>query len=260
MSTYRSYTDLNVTLDNHMAVVELARPPHNYFDYDLIEAIASAFEDLGADDACRAIVLCAQGKSFSAGGDFTGPSAGSASTKDGNHLYVQAVRLFRTPKPVVGAIQGAAVGGGLGLALMPDFRVACPEARFVANFTRLGFHPGFGLTVTLPEVIGKRRAELMFYTSRRVKAEEAFEWGLVDVLVPMDELRDAAIALATEIAHCSPLGVAETRRTMRGDLADRVKAATDHEREIQTRLRATEDFREGVRAMSERRIPDWQGR
>lgn len=260
MSEYRSYKDLNVTLENYVAVVELARPPHNYFDYDLIESIASAFEDLGAEDACRAIVLCAQGKSFSAGGNFTQPSRGDTSTKGGNHLYVEAVRLFRTPKPVVGAIQGAAVGGGLGLALMPDFRVACPEARFVANFTRLGFHPGFGLTVTLPEVIGKRRAELMFYTSRRIKAEEAFGWGLVDVLVPMDELRKTAIELATEISHCSPLGIAETRRTMRGDLADRVKAATDRELEVQDRLRATEDFAEGVRAMSERRIPNWQGR
>ena len=187
-------------------------------------------------------------------------SAGDSSTKAGQHLYVEAVRLFRTPKPVVGAIQGAAVGGGLGLALMPDFRVACPEARFVANFTRLGFHPGFGLTVTLPDVIGKSRAELMFYTSRRIKAEQAYEWGLVDVLVPMDQLRDTAIELATEISHCSPLGILETRRTMRGDLADRVLAATDVEREIQDQLRVTDDFQEGVRAMTERRIPNWQGR
>ena len=173
---------------------------------------------------------------------------------------VEAVRLFRTPKPVVAAIQGAAVGGGLGLALMPDFRVACPEARFVANFTRLGFHPGFGLTVTLPEVVGKHRAELMFLTSRRIKAEEALDWGLVDVLVPMSELRQAAIAFATEIAECSPLAIAETRKTMRGNLAEKVKAATDHELEIQDRLRMTEDFKEGVKAMSERRVPNWKGR
>ncbi len=161
---------------------------------------------------------------------------------------------------MVAAVQGAAVGGGLGLALMPDFRVACPEARFVANFTRLGFHPGFGLTVTLPEVIGKHRAELMFMTSRRIKAEEAFQWGLVDVLVPMEDLRDTAISFATEIAECSPLGIVETRKTMRGSLAEKVKAATDHELAIQDRLRATEDFKEGVKAMSERRIPNWQGR
>ena len=148
----------------------------------------------------------------------------------------------------------------MGLALVPDFRVACPEARFSANFTRLGFHPGFGLTTTLPDVIGKNRAQLMFYTSRRIKAEEAYDWGLVDVLVPSDELRDAAIGLATEIAECSPISIIETRKTMRGDLAERVKAATDHELAIQDQLRQTDDFKEGVAAMTERRVPVWQGR
>lgn len=260
MADYGNYEDLKVTLDNYVAVAEIQRPPHNFFDYVLIQSIASAFEDLGKDDACRAIVLCAAGKNFCAGANFNQPASGESSSQGGNHLYVEAVRLFRTPKPVVGAIQGAAIGGGLGLALMPDFRVAAPEARFSANFTRLGFHPGFGLTVTLPEVIGKARAQLMFYTSRRIKAEEAYQWGLVDQIAPMENLREAAIELATEISHCSPLGVVETRRTMRGDLAERVKAATDHELEVQNRLRVTEDFKEGVKAMTERRIPNWQGR
>lgn len=259
MPAYGDYPDLGVTLDNYVATVEIQRPPHNFFSYGLIQALADCFEDLGRDDACRAIVLCAQGKSFCAGADFAGGGSGG-DRKGGGHLYQEAVRLFRTPKPVIGAIQGAAIGGGLGLALMPDFRVACPEARFAANFTRLGFHPGFGLTVTLPEVIGKAKAQLLFYTSRRIKGEEAFEMGLADALVPMEKLRETAVELATEISHCSPLGIMETRKTMRGDLADRVKAATDHELEVQDRLRVTEDFKEGVRAMSERRIPNWQGR
>ena len=224
----------------------------------MIESIANCFEDLADDNNCRAIVLCAQGKNFCAGANFNRP-ANDEKPRSG-HLYQEAVRLFRTPKPIIGAIQGAAVGGGLGLALVPDFRVACPEARFSANFTRLGFHPGFGLTTTLPDVIGKNRAQLMFYTSRRIKAEEAYDWGLVDVLVPSDELRDAAIGLATEIAECSPISIIETRKTMRGDLAERVKAATDHELAIQDQLRQTDDFKEGVAAMTERRVPVWQGR
>ena len=131
-----------------------------------------------------------------------------------------AVRLFRSKKPIIGAIHGPAVGGGLGLALVPDFRVACPEARFCANFTRLGFHPGFGLTVTLPALIGPSKAALMFYTSRRLGGEEAFAMGLADVLVPQAQVRSAALALAAEIAENGPLGLIATRATVRGDIAD----------------------------------------
>jgi enoyl-CoA hydratase/carnithine racemase len=176
------------------------------------------------------------------------------------HLYIEAVRLFRTAKPLVAAVHGAAVGGGLGLALTADFRVTCPEARFCANFTRLGFHPGFGLTTTLPEVIGQSNAALMFYTSRRVTGEEAYRMGLADVLVAQDQVRAAAHKLAAEIAENAPLGVLATRATMRAGLAERVHQATEHELAEQTRLRLTDDFKEGVKAMGDRRVPNFAGR
>lgn len=258
MTAYGNYPELGVTLENHVAMVEIQRPPHNFFNFELIGAIADCFEDLGRETDCRAIVLCAQGKSFCAGADFSG--AGSRNIGKGGDLYREAVRLFRTSKPVIGAIQGAAIGGGLGLAVMPDFRVACPEARFAANFTRLGFHPGFGLTVTLPELIGQNKAAMMFYTSRRIKGEEAAEMGLVDILVPQEKLRDAAMEFAAEIAENSPLGVVETRATLRQGLAERVKAATDHELAVQDKLRETEDFGEGIKATAERRVPNFKGR
>ena len=102
------------------------------------------------------------------------------------------------------AVQGAAIGAGLGLALAADFRVAAPEARFAANFTKLGYHPGFGLTVTLPRLVGAQRAALMILTSRRFKPEEVEGWGLTDQVVPLAELRSAALALAHEIAEKNP--------------------------------------------------------
>jgi len=249
--------DVAVEISDAVATVEIRRPPHNFFDYALIQRLADAFEALDSEPACRAIVLAAQGKSFCAGANLVERRDTDSSTT--GHLYLEAVRLFRTRKPVVGAIHGAAIGGGLGLALVPDFRVTCPEARFSANFTILGFHPGFGLTVTLPELVGRSKAALMFYTSRRVKGDEAHAMGLADVLVPQDQVRPAALALAREIAACAPLGVVATRATMRQGLADRVKAATDHELEEQTRLRQTKDFTEGVRASAERRAPKFAG-
>lgn len=259
MSKYGSFDDIEVTVDNFVATVEIQRPPFNYFDYALIQQIADAFEAFDEDISVRAIVLAAQGKAFCAGANFGDRSRSSENSDSGNHLYVEAVRLFRTGKPIIGAMHGAAVGGGLGLAMMPDFRVGCPESRFSANFTRLGFYPGFGLTYTLPRLIGEKNAELMFYSSRRIKGEDAFRLGLLDAIVPQDEVRSAAVAMATEIAEASPLGVGEARKTMRQHIADKVREATDRELEIQNRLRVTKDFQEGVKAMAERRVPDFTG-
>jgi enoyl-CoA hydratase/carnithine racemase len=236
-----------------VAVVEFARPPHNYFDAQLIRAIADAYEQLDEDSSCRAIVLCSAGKHFCAGADF------AAANPAGGDLYEQAVRLFAARTPVVAAVQGAAVGGGVGLALSADLRVACPESRFSANFARLGIHHGFGLTVTLPLVVGHQRAIELLYTGARLRGEEAHAIGLCDRLVPAERLRDQAIALAAEIASSAPLAIRSIRQTMRGDLAQRVRLATAHEAEEQAKLFGTADFTEGVLATAERREPRFRG-
>ncbi|WP_027526492.1 enoyl-CoA hydratase/isomerase family protein [Bradyrhizobium sp. Ec3.3] len=266
-----SYKDIGVEKVGHVGTIEIRRPPLNFFDISLINQIADALDEFDRDIEIRASVLSAQGKAFCAGANFNDPArqeqearAAKGDPADSlgpiNHLYIQAVRIFRAKKPIVAAVQGAAIGGGLGLAVSADFRVTCPEARFSANFTKLGFHPGFGLTVTLPELIGKNNAELMFYTSRRVTGEEAYKLGLANELVPQDQVKPAAMKLASEIAECSPLGLLSTRATMRAGLADRVMAATNHELAEQSRLRATEDFKEGVKATEERRVANFKGR
>ncbi len=267
MSDFGTFGDLHVTVDDdRVATAEIRRPPNNFFDLALIDSLAEAFTAIDADDRCRAIVLCAEGKNFCAGAQFGGGGdrepAEVPTNHDGTprHLYDAAVALFSTRTPVVAAVHGAAVGGGLGLACMPDFRVASPEARFTANFARLGFHHGFGLTVTLPAIVGQQKALELLYTGRRIDGEEAAAIGLADRLVPIEQVRTAAHELAAEIAASAPLAVVSIRETMRGDLPARIRAATDREMVEQDRLRTTADWREGVKAMNERRTPDFTGR
>ncbi len=259
MSVAQATGEVTVAVgDDFVAEVEIHRPPNNFFDLDLIGALATVIGELDERDDCRAVVLCSEGRHFCAGANLNSPRDATGGG-DGRHLYDEAVRLFSTTTPVVAAVQGAAVGGGLGLALMPDFRVACPEARFSANFARLGFVQGFGLTVTLPRLIGRQRAMELLYTGRRVKGREARRIGLCDDLVPRDRVRERARALAVEIATSAPLAVRSIREMMRGRLADEIRVATDHEKAEQDRLRLTSDFAEGVRAMTERRRPQFMG-
>lgn len=248
------------SIHGHVATVVLDRPPHNHVDLEIMTALADIFEALDADEDCRAVVLTTVGKVFCGGADLApagllgGGETGLAS------FYRHAARLFGTRKPIVAAVQGAAVGAGLGLALVADFRVAAPEARFAANFVKLGFHAGFGITHTLPRVIGMQRASLMLQTGRRIAGAEALAWGLVDAVAPLPELIAAAQALAAELAENAPLAVEATRATLRSGLVDTFVAQTRHELAEQARLMATADFAEGVRAVGERRPGLFTGR
>lgn len=259
---HETYEHIAVSEAGMIATIEVRRGPNNFVDTDMVGEIADALEVYDRVEAIRAIVLCAEGKHFCAGADFSNRSAdGSARpTKRGRHLYKEAQRLWRTKKPIVAAVHGAAIGAGLGLAVMADFRVVCPEARLSANFTRMNYHPGFGLTASLPRLIGMQQASLLFYTGRRLSGEEALKIGLADMCVPLDQVRAKAVELATEIGQSGPLAIMATRETLRRYLADEVARATEREYEEQDWLRNTADFREGIKAMGERRLPNFQSR
>lgn len=248
-------TDFSVTVDladDHVATVEFARGDAGFLDAPLMAALAHAVEDVAGRGEARAILLCSAGRHFCAGADFSGDPEALAVTGDVD-LYDSAVRLFAQPLPMVAAVQGAAVGGGLGLALACDFRFASAESRFCAPFSRLGIHCGFGLSVTLPRLVGQQHAMDLLYTGRRVGGEEARGIGLCDALVPVDELRSAARAYTARIASAAPIAVTSMRRTLRARLADEVRSATEHERAEQAAHQATEDHAEGVAADLARR-------
>jgi enoyl-CoA hydratase/carnithine racemase len=251
---------IDVTIgEDHVAVVELRRPPANFVDIGLLAHLADIYDSLDDDPACRVILLCSEGKHFCAGAQIDPNSDEPLPRLSAGGLYESALRLISAQTPVVAAIQGAAVGAGMGLACAADFRVAASEARFVANFARLGFHHGFGLSATLPRIVGQQGTLDLLYTGRRVTGTEAAAMGLCDRLVPLGELRQEASRMAAEIALSAPLAVRAIRNTMRRQLVSEFKEATIHEGEEQTRLRETADFAEGIRATAERREPLFTG-
>lgn len=258
--TMPSFDELTITYDGHVAVLEIARPPANYFDRLLITAIADTIDALAADGNTRVAVLASQGRHFCAGANFGATAEGSDRATESRRLYAEGLRLFSSPIPIVAAVQGAAVGGGLGLACAADFRVASASSRFLANFARLGFHQGFGLSVSLPRIVGDQVAARMLVAAHRLSGEEALAVGLVDRLTePGGELA-GAVAFAHELAACAPLAVRSIRETLKEGLADQVMKSLDREASEQARLWDTADSREGIAASLERRSPVFTGR
>jgi enoyl-CoA hydratase/carnithine racemase len=249
-------TDRRTTVERmgHVAHIRFSNPPHNHLDTALAQEIADHLEALDQADDCRCIVLSSEGKVFCAGVDF------GEGGFDLRPFYSHVMRMYRTRKPIIAAVQGAAVGAGLGLAVLADFRISCAEAKFSANFTRLGFHPGFGLSITLPRLIGQQRATKLFYTGRRIDGAEALQLGLIDECVGRDEVLATAFRLAEEIATSSPRAVQTTRATLRAGLANAIEAVNAIECAHQMEHFATQDFKEGIRAMAERRAPRFTGR
>jgi enoyl-CoA hydratase/carnithine racemase len=263
-----THPDIDVVSEEGVSTIRILRPPHNYFDPPLVSGLADAALALSGDGRTRCIVVCSEGRSFCAGAKFgdapplvrTGPD-GSPEGRGGwrpAHLYEEAARLFDVEVPLVAAVQGAAIGGGLGLALVCDFRVATPRTRFVANFAQLGIHHGFGLSVTLPLVVGHQAAMRMLLAAHEVSGEEAARIGLCDRLVAEDDLMTAATTFAGGIAGLAPLAVRSMKRTLRGRLKAEVLATIDREINEQRWLMRTGDHAEGVAAVGARREPSFQ--
>jgi enoyl-CoA hydratase/carnithine racemase len=261
MTTHAPFTPgrgLTLNLQGPVATLEFSRPPLNFFDQELIMDLLAALAYLDQLPSCRVVILQADGKTFCAGADFTGLAQTGEKVRP-RQLYQHAVQLFRTAKPLIVVVEGAAIGGGLGLALVGDYRVTSEKARFSANFNRLGMHQGFGISVTLPRVVGLQMASLLIATGRRIDGAEAVRIGLADVLAAPGEERQAARALAEEIAMSAPLAVMSSRQTLRAGLADAVEAILDREASEQEWQVLTRDFAEGNKAMHERRVPEFTG-
>jgi len=253
--------NVTVKIEQHVASVRFSNPPTNFANVGLLRSLADTLKMLDDDANVRCIVLSSEGSVFCAGADLVSPNGFGAESADPlREFYDQVERLFENKKPVIAAIQGAAIGAGLGLAVFADFRVASPAARFAANFVKLGFHPGFALTYTLPRLLGEQKALELFLTANRYKAEEAFRIGLVDILVSNAEsLESETLLFAKQIAENAPLGLLATRATLKQQHHANVKKAIAHEHQEQLKLQTTEDFAEGVKSVTERRPGNFKG-
>ena len=205
-----------------IAVVTLRRPPHNLLTEPVLRALADAVAALRG--VARAAVVCSEGRSFCAGADFRSGEAPDPTEQGGFEVrtaafYQQAVRIFDAPVPLVAAVQGAAIGAGFGLALACDLCVVGELGWFQANFVRLGIHPGFALSTTLPRAVGPGRAADLLLTGRRVDAAEAGRVGIAQRVVSAgDEVGRARAGHADRRRR--PLAVAATRSTLRRGLVD----------------------------------------
>ena len=231
-------------------VVTLARPPHNYFDVSMLTDLADVVAQVDRTVTLRATVLRSEQRIFCAGADFGGEEQPQPEA-----IYRQAARLVDRRKPIVASIRGPAVGGGLGLALLADFRVGGPATRLHANFTAIGLSPGFGLTSTLTRLIGPQAARDLLLTARRVHGDEALALGLLDRLVSDDRVDDVARELAETLATNSPSALINTRLLLTRSEQDDFVAAIADELAQQKSLFASPDFAEGVSASAGRRRP-----
>ncbi len=204
----------------------------------------------------RKVFLCGRGLQV---GGRPGPDVGASFEQTTAAFYAQALRIFETPVPVVAAIGGGAIGAGFGLALACDMRVVSEAGWFLVNFVRLGIHPGFAISATLPRLVGPGAAADLLYTARRLDAAEALRIGLCERVVTTGTEVQAAMAIATEIATGAPEAVAATRATLRDGLSAMARDAMEHELDEQSALAGTPDAREGVAAMLERRPPKFGG-
>ncbi|MBZ5658481.1 MAG: enoyl-CoA hydratase/isomerase family protein [Acidobacteriia bacterium] len=257
------YANIQLTLDSGIATLALNRPEkRNAISYELIDDLLRALEEV-KNSPGQILILTGAGKAFSSGLDLDNLKALIGRTPEQNLQDSRTmVSLFRTlyefPKPTIAAVNGAAIAGGTGLALLCDFTLAVPEAKFGYTEVRIGFVPAIVATFLLRQV-GEKIARDLLLTGRLFDAAEALRIGLLKEIVPPEKLMERARELAAQLMESSPLSLAYTKRL----LTDHARAELDAQIEAAIRenasIRASADFREGITSFLEKRKPKWTG-
>lgn len=248
---------------DHIATITLNRPENrNSMTPDVLEGLSGAVAQARGDADVRCVVITGSGKSFCAGADFKSRRDDDALPPHERSfaMYSHFLKVLEVEVPTIAALNGHAIGGGLGLAVVCDLRVANREAKYGANFVRLGLHPGMATTYLLPRLMGLPRATEFLLTGRIVTGEAAAEAGLANYAVAPDEVLPKAYELAREIATAAPLAVRWTKQSIYRHVDWDPVSAARFEAHVQSRSFETEDNREGVKALLEKREPQFRGR
>ncbi|MDE0310524.1 MAG: enoyl-CoA hydratase-related protein [Acidiferrobacterales bacterium] len=253
------------SVDAHIAVVTLNRPEiSNAFNTRMACELYGFFEDLNADDSkSRCIILTGAGeRAFCAGADLKERREMRDEQWTRQHLEIERMvrAIHDCPIPIVGAVNGAAFGGGCEIACLADFLYAAETARFALPETSLGIIPGAGGTQTLPRTIGEKRAKEIILSGRAFTATEALAWGLVNKVLPQDQLMPAAMQVAQKIAENAPIAVRQAKKAIRGGLHMTLSDGLEFELESYYQTVPTRDRREGMLAFNEKREPRFKGR
>ena len=250
-----------------VAHIRLNRPDSaNGLDIELLKALHDVVMTVHGDARVRAVLITGEGRNFCAGGDVHAFLARGESLPDyirvaTSYLQLVAAGLIRLGPPVVAAVQGfAAGGGGMGLVCSSDFVVAAESAKFLAGATRVGMVPDAGVSVTLTQLVGLRRATEILMLNPVITAAEARAMGLVSRVVPDARLLDEAMALARQLAGGAPAALANTKRLLWSGIGQGVEAAMPEENHAQAMLSGMADAREGLAAVIDKREPRFTGR
>ncbi|MEK7793466.1 MAG: enoyl-CoA hydratase/isomerase family protein [Candidatus Hydrogenedentota bacterium] len=254
-------------VQDHIATITLNRPENrNSMTADILAGIEEATARASNDAALRCVVITGRGTSFCAGADFKSSaqantqSAALPSNERSFAMYRPFLSVLDIPVPVIGALNGHAIGGGLGLAIVCDMRVANAQSKYGANFTKLGLHPGMATTYILPRLVGVPKAAELLFTGRLVNGAEAAQLGLANYAVAPEEVLPKAMELAREVASCAPLATRWTKRSFYQNLDWSPHTAAQHEADLQSRTLETQDYKEGTTALLEKRTPNFTGR
>jgi 2-(1,2-epoxy-1,2-dihydrophenyl)acetyl-CoA isomerase len=238
----------------------------NALNSELATALCGALERIAEDDSIRAVVLTGAGRAFCAGGDLAviGKGREANNSKQLEPILragMGSVLKIRTmPQPVIAAVNGAAAGAGMNVALAADIRIAAEEAMFGQNFAKVGLFPDYGGTYFLPELVGPSKAAEMFYTGDMIDAQTAFNLGLLNRVVPSAQLEAEARSLAQKIASGPPLAIRAVKRVLFARQKESLERALEAEVTHQMKCFASEDCLEGVHAFFEKRAPQFRGR